>query len=78
MLLKIVLYVLAYFNEIEKPRSTQSKALKTLSEKTDLGVGKINEPNIKSNRKQIHDILKSFGLALKENKARTKAIKARK
>ena len=58
--------ITAYLIEIEKPRSTQSKALRTLSERTDLGVGKIDNLNILSNRKYIHDTLKSFGLALKE------------
>lgn len=54
----------AFKNEMDKPRMTQATALNNLKERTDLGVGGENPNNRK---KQIHDILKSFGLALKKN-----------
>ena len=53
----------AFIIETEKPRMTQATALNNLEKSTDLGIGG-NVP--KNRKKQIHDILKSFGLALKE------------
>jgi hypothetical protein len=57
----------AFNQEMNKPRMTQATALNNLSNRIDLGIGG-KDP--KNRKKQIHDTLKSFGIAIRKNKAR--------
>lgn len=61
--LKETTIINAFNQEMAKSRMTQATALNLLSRKTDLGVGG-EAP--KNRKKQIHDTLKLFGLALKK------------